>query len=78
MRFADFYGIPEDVAKKMIRNGHVSCSVARHFEIYDAYKKFVACCGLGKTKDDMYSDVADQMKVSVSTVRQVVYSMDKI
>lgn len=78
MKLADFYGIPEETVTRMMRNGHISCSVARHFEIYDEYKKHVACCGMGRTKEDIYNHIADTLHVSVSTVRQVVWQLDKI
>jgi hypothetical protein len=64
MKFADFYGIPEDTAKRMFNNGHISCSVERHFDIYGEYKKFVQCCGMGKTKEDIYTHISETMRVS--------------
>ncbi len=78
MKLADFYGIPEETVTRMMRNGHLSCSVARHFEIYDSYKKYVSCCGSGKTKEEICNDVADSLGVSSSTVKQVVWRIDKI
>jgi hypothetical protein len=74
MSLADYYGLPESVVKKMISNGHISCSVVSHFEMYEAYKKLL---GTGLTKDQIYTEVSGQFRVSYSTVKLAVWNIDK-
>lgn len=73
------YNIPADIVKKLVNDGVISCSVIRHFEIFDAYTNFVASGkAQGKSNPDVYYELGQQLGVSDSTVKQIVYKLGKI
>lgn len=76
MSLENRYNIPKETVKEMVQDGVISCSVARHFEIYDHFLNYRSSHP-GKSMYDCFFEVAQQLKVSESTVKQVVYKLDK-
>lgn len=72
------YNIPEETFKKMVRDGVISCSVARHYEIYDYYQQYKRSAqGSCKSAMDIYYSVAQEFRISEVMVRKIVYAIDK-
>jgi len=70
------YQIPAETVKKMVQDGVISCSIARHHEIYDYYLSFKSTCS-GKSNAEIFFHVAEKMKVSESSVKAIVYKLDR-
>jgi hypothetical protein len=70
------YGIPEATVKQMVCDGVISCSVARHYEIYGRFQQ-IESQSQGRSTFDIILQVADELKVNDSTVQKIVYSFRK-
>jgi predicted transcriptional regulator len=70
------YGIPEATVKQMVCDGVISCSVSRHYEIYDRFRQLKEQFP-SRTKLDIIIQVAEEMNTSEATVDKVVYSLHK-
>lgn len=69
------YNIPQEVVDKMIKDGVISCTWPAYEEIYQMYK---ASLNSGKSKMQIYYDIAIAKGVSETTVRTVIMKIDKI
>lgn len=70
------YQIPVETVKKMIKDGVISCSIARNFDVYDYFltmKQQNPMLG----NSQIISNVSTEMKLSVSTVEKIVYVFGK-
>ena len=76
MSIAKKYGVPEDTIVKMVNDGVISCSVKRHYEIYD---RFVQLRSLNPsaTKASLIIKVAEEMHATEATVDKVVHTLHK-
>lgn len=77
MSLSKKYNIPEETVKDMVKHGVISCSISRQFEIYDYYQQFMSSGrGSGKSKSVIYYEISQDLKVSDSYVKQIVYKLD--
>lgn len=74
MSISNKYNIPQDTLKKMYRDGLISCKWEGYEEVYDNFKSRV---GSGKSKSDIYMDIAAEKNISPRTVRLMVETMAK-
>lgn len=69
MSLADKYGIPEEKIKAMIKDGWISCTVAKYEEVVWIYKRNIA---EGKCKSQAVTNAADEAHISERTVWYVL------
>jgi hypothetical protein len=74
MSLSDKYGIPQETVNQMVKDGVISCKYPRHEEVYNLYKTY---SGSGKTKTDIYYEMADKLKMSFETIKKIVAQMGK-
>lgn len=72
MSLSNKYNIPQETLKKMYRDGVISCKWSQYEEVYDTFKSRT-----GKSKSDIYMDIAAEMNISARTVRLMVETMAK-
>lgn len=69
MSLSKKYGIPEETIKLMIKDGWLSCSVAKCEEVIVHYKKHIS---QGIPKPEAVHRVADEIKVSESYIYRIM------
>lgn len=73
------YNIPEETVKKMVRDGVISCSVAKDFEIFEAYQQYAnSVDASGKSKAEIYIIIAEKFRYNSDTVKKIIYKIGKI
>lgn len=70
------YQIPIETVKRMVKDGVISCSIARNYEIYDYFLSMKSQNPL-LANVDLITKVSENMRVSESTVEKVVYTFGK-
>lgn len=70
------YGIPESTVKQMVDDGVISCSVKRHYEIYDRFLQ-LRSLHPASTKLSLIIRVAEEMHATESTVDKIVHTLHK-
>lgn len=74
MSLSNKYNIPQETLKKMYRDGVISCKWGAYEDVYDDFKSRVTS---GKSKADIYMDIAAEKNISPRTVRLMVETMAK-
>lgn len=74
MSLSNKYNIPEETLKKMYRDGVISCKWEGYEEVYNNFKTRSSS---GKSKNDIYMDIAAEKNISPRTVRLMVETMAK-
>lgn len=75
MSLSKKYNIPNETVQRMVNDGVISCSWPMYEEIYAMYCQSISCGG--KTKTEVYYEIAEKKKVSEKTVRDVVHKFIK-
>jgi hypothetical protein len=75
MSLSNKYNIPQSTVNKMVKDGVISCTWPRYEEVYDMYKSYSSS---GKTKTEIYYEIAERTRISEHTVKMIVLKMDKI
>lgn len=70
MSLSEKYNIPKQTVQRMVNDGVISCSWPMYEEIYEMYKKSMAIGG--KTKTEIYYEIAEAKGVSERTVKYVI------
>lgn len=70
MSLSKKYNIPKGTVQRMINDGVISCSWPMYEEIYEMYQKSMAIGG--KTKTQIYIEIAEAKGVSERTVKDVI------
>ena len=73
MSLADKYGIPEDKIKLLIKDGWISCSVAKSEEVIYTYKQNLI---KGLSNPDAVSNTADSVKLSDRQVYRIIHKFE--
>jgi len=73
MSLSQKYNVPQDTIKKMVNDGWLSCSVPMYEEIYTMFQNSMSIGG--KTKTEIYYEIAEKKKVSERTVKYVIARM---
>lgn len=76
MSLAKKYDIPLETVQRMVKDGVISCSAVRYEEVYDAYKKYKTVSP-NKSDVQISYEIADQMNMSDTSVRKIIYLMKK-
>lgn len=71
MSLSKKYNIPKETVMKMVNDGVISCSWPMYEEIYAMYQKSIAIGG--KTKTEIFYEIAEEKKVSKRTVEYVIH-----
>lgn len=71
--FCSKYNLPIETAKKLLKDGHISCSWPNWEEIYDYYKKQYSICGNKGTAVQITS--VDKV-VSEKTIYQIIHRIE--
>lgn len=69
------YGLSEQDAKKMMQDGFLSTKWLKYSKIYEEYLIMKAS---GRTRTQMYLDIADKLHTNERTVKDVILRLDKI
>lgn len=75
MSLSNKYNIPQETVNKMVQDGVISCTWPAYEEIYAMYKGYSAS---GKTKTEIYYEIAERKNMSESSVKHIILKMDKI
>lgn len=75
MSLSEKYKIPKETIKKMINDGVISCSWPMYEEIYAMYKQSMSIGG--KSKTQIFYEIAEAKKVSERTVKNIIYTVFK-
>lgn len=70
MSLSKKYDIPQATVLKMVNDGVISCSWPMYEEIYSMYQKSMSIGG--KTKTDIFYEIAEKKGVSYETVKHAV------
>lgn len=70
MSLSKKYNIPKETIQKMVNDGVISCSWPMYEEIYNMYQASMAIGG--KTKTEIFYEIAEAKKVSTETVKHAV------
>jgi len=73
MSLADKYGIPEDKIKLLIKDGWISCSVAKYEEVIYTYKQNLI---KGLSNPDAVANTADSVKLSDRQVYRIIHKFE--
>lgn len=76
MSLAKKYQIPIETVKRMVKDGVISCSIDRNYEIYDYFLSMKSQNPL-LANVDLITKVSENMHVPESTVEKVVYTFGK-
>lgn len=75
MNLSNKYNISQDVINKMVKDGVISCTWPMYEEIYAMYQSSKSS---GKSKTEIYYEIAEKKKMSEATVKYICLKMDKI
>lgn len=68
------YQIPEETIKRMVKDGVISCSIVRGYEVYDRYLEIKGLFPeLSNSK--IFIQMADEFKMSDKNIDRIVYSL---
>jgi hypothetical protein len=70
------YNIPLETVQRMVKDGVISCSAVRYEEVYEAYLKYKTSSP-GKSDSQIFYAMSDQMNMSDSSIKKIVYIMGK-
>lgn len=70
MSLSEKYNVPQNTIKKMINDGVISCSWPKYEEVYEMYQKSMSIGG--KTKTDIYYEIAEAKKIPKRTVEYII------
>lgn len=75
MKISNKYNIPDATINRMVSDGVISSSWPMYEEVYSLFK---AAQGFGRSRQDIYSEIAEKKGISEYTVKAIVLKMDKI
>lgn len=75
MSLADKYNIPKATIQRMVQDGVLSCTWPMHEEVYEMFKKSMSAGG--KTKTEIYIEIAEKKGLAERTVRGIIYDFSK-
>jgi hypothetical protein len=75
MKLCNKYNIPQQTVDQMVKDGVISSKWPAYEEVYGMYNLLKAS---GKSKEQIYNDIADQKNMSARTVRAMVEAVAKI
>jgi len=70
------YGIPAEVVSKMVKDGVISCSVARNYEIFDTFEAMRAA-NPQRSITDISNEVATKLHLQPELVKKVIWLVRK-
>lgn len=70
MTLSNKYNVPQETINKMVNDGVISCSWPMYEEIYTMFKNSLSAGG--KTKTDIYYEIAEKKGISPETVKHAV------
>ena len=76
MSLSNKYNIPEETLTKMVRDGVVNTKSVTSYEVYELFKSLMNSQP-GKSKSEIYYQIADIKKMNYFTVKEMVYRSDK-
>jgi len=77
MSISNKYNIPLETVRQMVKDGTISCSVARYDEVFDAYKKYKTEHP-DKSNSQIFYELSEQMtNITYESVKKIVYIMGK-
>lgn len=75
MKLSNKYNIPQNTLDQMVKDGVISSKWPAYEEIYALFNSMKSS---GKSKEQIYNDIADQKNMSSRTVRAMVEAVAKI
>jgi hypothetical protein len=76
MTLENKYNVSRETLKTMVRDGIISCSVVRHYEVYDHYQKLKTECPTC-TVNALIEKAANDMRESYENVKKILYTIGK-
>ncbi len=77
MTLENKYNVPTETIKRMVKDGVISCSVSRHYEIYDLYKSKWAT-GQFETINAVCYEIERVSGEDFENVKKIIYKLGKI
>lgn len=74
MSIAKKYNIPEQTVKDMVKKGVISCSIVRHYEIFEYYEQYYNSNPTLRAYE-VLEHVGEHFKVSPETVKKIAREM---
>jgi len=71
MSISNKYNIPQETVNKMVKDGVISCSWPMYEEVYNMFLSYPQ----GKSKTQIYYEIAEKKGISERTVRDIISKM---